>query len=370
MKKLIGIIALCSVFSLAWADAPKPPIRMAIIGLDHDAVGDFISRARGHPDVQLAGIVETNQSLITKYARLFNLSTNCFYSSLQGLLDKTNVQAAAIFTRTLDHRPAVEACAANKIDVLLEKPLAVKMDDALAIAAAVKNSGIQIMIDYETSWYSSIDNAYTIAHNQRAVGDLKKIIAVAGDQGPKDAGCSDEFVDWLADPVFNGGGALTDFGCYGAGLITWFMDGQRPISVFAQSQNMKPDIYPKVEDEATIVMTYPRFQGIVQASWNLPFAERSLQIYGNSGYVFAPRLDLLRFRIAGTEESELQLQAQPQPGPSTDDISNFIAVVRGETKPSGPSCLQENLIVTEILDAARESIKLRKQVDLPSTPAW
>jgi predicted dehydrogenase len=148
------------------------------------------------------------------------------------------------------------------------------------------------------------------------------------------------------------------------------MDGQRPESVFATSNHFKPDIYPKVEDEATIVLTYPRLQGIVQASWNLPFSERSLQIYGNMGYVFAPRMDLLRLRMAGTEESELELQTEPEPGLMTDDISYFAAVVRREIKPTGPSSLQANLITTEILDAAGKSIELGKRIDLPKSPSW
>jgi predicted dehydrogenase len=343
---------------------------LAIIGLDHDAVGDFISRARNREDIQLVGIVESNQALVTSYARLFNFNTNFFYSNLENLLEKTNPQAAAIFTRTFDHRRIVESCAARKIDVLLEKPLAVNMSDALAIAVAVKNSGIQIMVDYETSWFPGIQRAYAIADSQHAIGDLKKIIVIAGDQGPKEAGCSDEFLEWLTDPALSGGGALADFGCYGAGLITWFADDRRPASVFATSQNLKPDIYNNVEDEATIVITYPKLQGIIQASWNLPFSERGLQIYGNTGYIFVPRMDLLRFRLPGTEESELQLQAQQEPGLLTDDIFNFVAIVRGETKATGPSSLEANLIAMEILDAAQKSIALKKQIDLPKSAPW
>jgi predicted dehydrogenase len=37
-----------------------------------------------------------------------------------------------------------------------------------------------------------------------------------------------EFLSWLTDPDLNGGGALIDFGCYGADLMTWLMDGQTP----------------------------------------------------------------------------------------------------------------------------------------------
>jgi len=367
MKKFVGIILLWFVINLIRAEELKPPVHLAIVGLGHDAVGDFISRARSRQDVQLVGIVESNQLLVTRYARLFNLSTNCFFSNLEGLLAETNVQAAAVFTSTFEHRRVVETCAARKIDVLLEKPLAVDMADALGMAAAAKRSGIQIVVNYETSWYSSIQNAYTIAHGRHAIGDLREITVTAGDQGPKEAGCSDAFLVWLTDPVLNGGGALTDFGCYGAGLVTWFMNGQRPDSVFATAQHIKPETYPKVEDEATIVVNYPQSQATIQASWNLPFAERSMKIYGNTGYISVPRANLLRVRLAGTEESDLELQTQSE---SDDDISYFVGIVRGDITPSGPSSLQVNLITTEILDAAQKSIKSGKRIDLLKNPPW
>src|SRR3974390_114623 len=240
MKSIIGGILLLLVTNPIQAPEPNPPVQLAIIGLEHDAVGDFISRARNHRDVQLVSIVESNQTLVTRYARLLSLNTNFFNSSIEGLLAKTNVQAAAVFTTTLAHRSVVETCAAHKIEVMLEKPLAVNMPDALAIAAAAKQSGIQVIVDYETSWYSSIQTAHSIAGDRHAIGDLRDITVVAGNQGPKEAGCSDAFLKWLTDPVFNGGGVLTDFGCYGADLITWFMNGQRPDSVFAVAPHLKP----------------------------------------------------------------------------------------------------------------------------------
>lgn len=368
MKAIIGVILLLFILNPIQAAESKSPIHLAIVGLDHDAAGDFISRARNHQDVQLVGIVESNQTLVTRYARLLSLSTNFFYSSLEGLVARTNVQAAAVFTTTFDHRRVVEACAAHKIDVMLEKPLAVNMKDALAMAAAAKQSGIQIIVDYETSWYSSIQTAHTIVHDRHAIGDLQEIMVVAGNQGPKEAGCSDAFLNWLTDPVLNGGGALTDFGCYGTDLITWFMNGQRPDSVFAVAQHIKPEVYPRVEDDATIIVTYPHSQGIIHASWDLPFDERSIKIYGNTGYVFAPRMDSLRIRLADTEESDLDLPIRPVSNLLTDDISHFAGIIRGEVKPTGPSSLQVNLITTEILDAARESIELGKQIVLPSDP--
>src|SRR5207244_855233 len=83
-----------------------------------------------------------------------------------------------------------------------------------------------------------------------------------------------EFLRWLTDPVLNGGGALTDFGCYGANLFTWLMGNARPVSVLAVTQTLKPTVYPHVDDEATIVVTWPEAVGIIQASWNWPFVRQ------------------------------------------------------------------------------------------------
>jgi hypothetical protein len=66
----------------------------------------------------------------------------------------------------------------------------------------------------------------------------------------------------------------------------------------------------------------------------------------------------------------LGLPTQPESDLLTDDISYFAAIVRGDVKPTGPSSLQVNLITTEILDAARKSIELGKQIDLPKNPSW
>jgi predicted dehydrogenase len=163
--------------------------------------------------------------------------------------------------------------------------------------------------------------------------------------------------------VLNGGGAIVDFGCYGADLITWLMDGQRPNSVFAVTQQIKPDVYPKVDDDATIVLTYPKAQGIIQASWNWPFNRKDMEIYGRTGSVMVPKNDLLRVRKAG-EAQEQEQTPSPLTPPNTDPISYLAAVARGEIKSSGLSSLEVNLTAMEILDAARESARTGRRIDL------
>ena len=96
---------------------------------------------------------------------------------------------------------------------------------------------------------------------RKAAGEIRKMVAMDGHKGPKEINVQPEFLDWLTDPVRNGGGALFDFGCYGANLMTWLMDNQRPLAVTAVTQQNKPAIYPRVDDEATILVEYPKRAG-------------------------------------------------------------------------------------------------------------
>ena len=360
MLLLLGFLSAATL--PASGQGNQPPVRIAVVGLSHDHAYGFFPQLRGRAEVELAGVVETNRAVIEIYTRRFNLSSNLFFASLDDLFTHTKVQAVATFTSTFEHRAVVERCAAQHVDVMMEKPLAVNTEHARAIEAAARRGNIQVFVNYETTWYAGNRAAYEMVHDRKEVGELRRIVVHDGHRGPKEIGCSTHFLAWLTDPVLNGGGALNDFGCYGADLATWLMDGQRPVSVQAMTQHIKPDVYPKVEDEATIVITYPKAQAILQASWNWPFDRKDMEIYGRTGYVLVPRSNLLRVRLPGkNEESEIKPPALA--GPDADPISYLAAVVRKEIIPAGLSSLSVNVTVVEILDAAHESARTGKRID-------
>lgn len=361
------VFLLFSLLSLSVFQAPaqvaKAPVHLAIVGLVHDHAMGFFPRLQGRQDVELVGVVETNRDLIERYSGKFHLSPNLFYPTLEALLAATNVDAVATFTDVYDHKQVVETCAAYHVDVMMEKPMAVNLKAAKAIAAAVKKSGIQLVVNYETTWYPGNQAVYVMVHDRHQIGEIRRIVVHDGHNGPKEIGCSTNFLAWLTDPVLNGGGAINDFGCYGADLATWLMDGQKPTSVFCVARHIKPDVYPKVEDDATIVLTYPKAQAVLEPSWNWPFNRKDMEIYGQTGYVLVPQPDTLRVRTSNmSEEKESTVPALS--GPDADPLSYLIAVVRGDIKPSGLSSLDVNMIVVEILEAAQKSAKTGKRVAL------
>jgi predicted dehydrogenase len=339
----------------------QQPLRIAIAGLVHGHVDGFLRLAQKRTDVRIVGVFEPREELRKQYSQKFSISESLFFADLGTMLDRTKPDAVTTFTNTYDHPMVVEACASRHLPVMMEKPMAVSNEHARRIEAAVKKSGIPLVVNYETSWYPSKGVIGQIFKEQKAAGAIHKMVAMDGHEGPKEIGVGPWFLDFLGDPKRNGAGALFDFGCYGANLMTWLMDNERPLAVAAVTLHVKPQIYPNVDDDATILVEYPKATGIIQASWNWPYGRKDFEVYGDTGYAISTGGNELRVRV-GKEKEEVRTPA-PLPPEEHDSLSYLTAVVHG-MKPGGVSSLANNMIVTEILDAARESARTGKKVSL------
>ncbi len=344
------------------ASTDPKPLRLAIAGLVHGHVGGFLRSYKNNAHLNLVGVFESDTALQRQYAKQYSLPEALFFTDLSKMLDQVKPEAVASFTNTYDHAMVVEACAPRHIHVMMEKPLAVSTEHARAIQRAAGTGKIHVIVNYETTWYRSHGAMWTLIKEQHAAGEIRKMVAMDGHQGPQEIHVGPEFFGWLTDPVKNGAGALFDFGCYGANLMTWMMDNQRPVAVTALTQQIKPHIYQHVDDEANVLVEYPKALGIIQGSWNWPFSRKDFEVYGASGYAIAVGGNTLRVRLPGRDEEQRTpalLHADMQ-----DSLSYLTAVVRGRQKPEGLSSLENNMIVTEILVAARESARTGKTIKL------
>jgi predicted dehydrogenase len=358
---LLGALSLAAA---PFAQTPQshPPLRVAIVGLVHGHVHGFLNQYRRRPEIEIVAVVEPDAKLRSAAAGRYSFDASQMFADLDDMIAKVHPQAVLVYSNTYDHRRVVEICARHGVHVMMEKPLAVSLEDALAIQKAAQAAKIHVLVNYETSWYPSNHAAYDLVHD-RSLGEIRKVVVHDGHKGPKEIGVEPEFLSWLTDPRLNGGGALFDFGCYGADLMTWLMDGQRPETVTAVTQQIKPEIYSRVDDEATIVLTYPKAQAIIQASWNWPIDRKDMEVYGQTGQAITVKRDNLRVQRAG-EDQEQQLAAKPIPAPYDDELSYLRAVIVEGAKEDALSSLDTNVTVTEILDAARRSAEEGKTVRL------
>jgi len=371
MKKLV-VLALGVLFGLGIGSASaEGPLKVGIVGLVHGHVAAFFAGGAmtpagsilKRPDVELVGIVEPDDALFEKYAKEFHLSPSLHFKSIAEMAAKAHPKAVLVFTSPADHRQIVEECADLGVNVMMEKPLAFKYDDALAMERAAKRGKIHVLVDYETSWYGSNAEASKLLADGD-LGDVVKVVARDGHEGPLKIGVQPEFGKWLIDPKLDGDGALTDFGCYGPDLVTTMMKGEAPLSVSAVTRRLQPELYPLVDDEADILLKYKSAVVIVEASWDWPFAVKQMDVYGRTGY--AKTLDgkgiVVRRKGDHTETKE---DAHPPAAPYDDPLHYLEAVLGGLDEGDSLSSLKTNVTVTEILDAARRSTQTGKTVALP-----
>ncbi|MDH5380856.1 MAG: Gfo/Idh/MocA family oxidoreductase [Cyclobacteriaceae bacterium] len=367
LKNTLPIVILLIITlsnSFAFPTTKEKPVRIGIIGLEHDHVNWILGR-KDQGDIEIVGIVEPNNALAERYSKRYGFSMKMVYNTIEEMLDKAKPEAVTAFNNIYGHLEVVEKCAPRGIHVMVEKPLAVSVEHAKKMQELALKHKIMLLTNYETTWYGSNHYIYDLAVEKDKLGPIRKIVVHDGHEGPKEIGVSNEFFEWLTDPELNGAGALNDFGCYGANLATWLMEGKRPLSVMAVTQQIKPDIYPKVDDEATIVLTYPEAQIIIQASWNWPFSRKDIEVYGKTGYAIAENGTDMKIRLDG-EKNFTQVKAPSRNTPNNDPFALLSHLVRnGYNLPANDlTSLENNMMVVEILEAAKESARTGKDVIL------
>ncbi|HCW08514.1 MAG TPA: oxidoreductase, partial [Cytophagales bacterium] len=171
-KLLIVFIAFWS--TIAESSAQKSPLKVGIVGLTHSHVHGILGREK-RGDIEIVGIAEPNRELAERYAKQYNFSMKLVYNTMEEMIAATHPEAMTAFGNIFQHLEVVEKCAPKGIHVMVEKPLAVNLDHANKMAALAKKYNIQLLTNYETTWYPSNHKAYEL-FNSGKIGDIRKVI--------------------------------------------------------------------------------------------------------------------------------------------------------------------------------------------------
>ena len=369
-KQVLVAMSLFFVFLYSLGMSPNSvaaspsvePLKVAVIGLVHTHVHWILGREK-QGDIEIVGIVEPNRQLAEKYSKQHGYSMDMVYGSMEELWSKVRPDAVTAFNTIYGHLEVVRFFAPKGVHIMVEKPLAVNWAHAEEMAKIAWENNVQLLTNYETSWYGSNHKAYEIVVDKGEIGPIQRIVFHHGHQGPMEIGVNEEFLEWLIDPVQNGAGALTDFGCYGANLSTWFLKGQTPEKVTCVTRQYKPSLYPQVDDDATIILDYKDAQVIIQASWNWSHSRKDMEIYGKTGYVICD--DGSTMRVMKNEvEGATKVRADALQKGIHDPFAYLAKVVKENytVNPFEVSSLENNLIVMQILEAAKHSARTEKTV--------
>lgn len=349
------IVALVACAWPAGAQAQK----IAVIGLVHSHVWGHLERMIRQSAPKLVAIAESNPELVAE-ARKLGAAEELFIADYRRMLDQVKPDIVWAFVENNRHLEIVQACAPRRIHVMFEKPLAASYADAVAIRRLAGQHRIQVMTNYQMAWWP----ANYAARREVSAGTLGKVWrlrGIVGHGGPGSSGArSKYFFEWLTDPVRNGGGALIDFGCYNALWSLWFLG--RPEKVYAQVNHLRPDVFPKVEDNSTMVLSYKEGVGLFEGSWDLPRSFQDLEIFGSKASLTVTR-DGAELRSG--REAPRAVALDPLPPERAEPVAHMVHAIRTGEPLAELVSLEMNVGVVEILEAAKESARTGRAVALP-----
>jgi predicted dehydrogenase len=370
MKRLLAI------FCLFAAAAGAQEYKIAVVSMLHAHVWLHLGTMLKGDKVKLVGVSETLPDLIaratredvipqTQNVKRPGVPESMIFADWKKMIDETKPDIVWAFTPTNGHVDVVRYCAPKGIHVIVEKPLAATLKEALEIQALARKYKINVLTNYGSTWQGA-QYAIRAAIDAGEIGPVWRLHAVTGHNGPGDPKKS-SFAAWLADPVQNGGGVLMDFGCY---MVLWSLGLKgMPVNVYATTQHMKPEMFPKVEDNAVLVLNYKDGVAILEASWDLPPAQRTgNEIYGMKGSIVGNTIRRMGAQGGGGARGQQggdPIQVTPLPPERAEPIAYMVDRIRNKQPLEGPSALDLNVAVQEVLEAAKMSVKTGKPVALP-----
>jgi predicted dehydrogenase len=350
-------VACLLLFLLLPAFAAEHTI--AVVGLVHSHVWGHLQEVVSGQQARLVGVAETEPELVAE-AQKRGVPANLVFADWKKMIDQQKPEIVWAFVENNRHREIVEYAAPRKIHVLFEKPLASNYKEALAIRDLARKHGIYVMTNYQMAWWPANYTTKELA-DSGAIGKVWRLHGIVGHGGPGGpTGLNKYFFNWLTDPVKNGGGALVDFGCYNALWSLWYLG--RPETVYAQSNQLRPNEFPKVEDNADIILSYKQGVAILEGSWDLPYGFQDLEVFGLGGGIHMDSGGVT-LRKSGQREAQ-KVPVKVLPPESAAPLAAMIHSIESQTEPQGLTSLDMNVQVVEILDAAKESLKTGRAVRL------
>jgi predicted dehydrogenase len=349
---------LCGILCLSAFPAAAQEYKMAVVGLVHSHVWGHLQTMVKGEKVQLVGIAERNPELVAE-AKKRGATNVKFYDDYNQMLDETKPAFIWSFVENNRHMEIVKAAAARKIHVIFEKPLASTYKEAVAIRELAQKSGIKVMCNYQMAWWPA-----NYAAKQQAdagkLGQVWRLRGIVGHGGPGSTGAGNKyFFEWLTDPVKNGAGALMDFQCYNALWSLWYLG--KPETVFAQTNHLRPETFPKVEDTSVMVLHYKNGVGLFEGSWDLPRGFQEVEAFGLKGSVLMQN-GKVELRTGRNAEDVPLAQLPPE---RAEPIAYMIHCIKNNKPIEGMTALDINVNVVEIIEAAKQSVKTGRAVPLP-----
>ena len=338
------------------------PIRIGVLGMTHDHVWGNLRDLGNSSLGTLVAAADPSEELRDKVEKEFKCEQ--VFDSYQELLETVELDAVYIFGDNATGADLAVLAADHGLHILIEKPMASNLDGADRMLAAARRNNVQLMINWPFTWWPQLQKAMNMAQ----AGEIGKLFSVkyrSAHAGPKELGCTPHFYNWLYDAQLNGAGALMDYCCYGVALARHLL-GQ-PSRVTGVTGRLLKD-YITLDDNAVIVMQWPRAISISEASWTQigHLTSYFATIYGSEGTLVVEPGEKGRLLLANREhEDGIEVEVPALPVELQNASNQFLHGLTNNLPFTGLCSAEVGRDAQEILEAGLYSASNGSAISLP-----
>jgi len=339
--------------------------KVAILGAGFIANVHMESYARFVPEAEVVAVFSHNGDKARAFANAHGIPA--WYDNLDKLLAESGAQVIDIgLPNYLHHEACMKAAAANK-HIIIEKPLALTLEQADEMIDACKKRGLLLCYAEELCFAPKYERVRALVEHG-AVGKVYMLKQAEKHSGPHSA--------WFYKKETAGGGVMMDMGCHGLAWFRW-MNKNNPVkSVYA---DMKTVMHNTDCDDniVTIVEFENGVTAVAESSWARHGGmDDHVEIYGDKGVSYA---DLFRGNSALTYSIDGYDYASEKAGSSKGwsftifeeafnqgyphELRHFISCVREGKQPLVTG--EDGRAVLELIYAAYASAKKGAKVSIP-----
>jgi predicted dehydrogenase len=200
------------------------------------------------------------------------------YSDWQKMLAEQELDVVSICTPNCWHKDMAIACLEKGIDLLLEKPIAMTLDEATEILAAAEKSSSRVMVGFSHR-FQGANVAARKAVQEGKIGKLYMARIRFAHTGPIPGWAKS---DWFYKQAEAGGGALLDMGIHAFDLIQWMVGSVTAVN--ATVKTLRKDI--EVDDNAIVNLEFGEdCLGYIDVGWTSPSGFLGVELMGDNGSI-------------------------------------------------------------------------------------
>lgn len=269
-------------------------IKAVIIGASHAHINEIALYMSEQENFEFAAFSdispetpETGDTRLTRSWNIENVRKNfCdnFYDDYKAMLDEVKPDFAFILCENYRKPTVVSECAKRGIDICLEKPVAVSLEEAVKIQKTVKEYGITAVVNWPVVWRPYIHKMMS-AIEKRIVGEPIKLRYINGHTGPYGKGIfqrgiakggEEEAYNRMSDEQRGeiwwhkkkyGGGVFLDIAGYGCFYSDWIFGKGKSVMAYGANLNTP---FGDTEDDCAAIIKYDGKMSVIEGTWITP----------------------------------------------------------------------------------------------------